>query len=220
MTRLPRTIRLDPSDALVFPRAAEPGEWAVPGGFCFWDDDLSAIEGKRRQAFRAGFLGLGTFGWSTLVQVSPATPAQREEAVAALAAHIREAFGAPNDAAARAAAEEEVAFAESLCDHPPGTLVALSRTIEDGELRERFRTLHERAQEHRAFETLPVFAAIAVDGEEEAPIRPDLARMARASDGRGPPGGDPGRTTPASTERSAPRTDDVHRLPHTRRHDA
>ena len=65
MTRLLRTIRLDASDALVFPRAADPGEWAVPGGFCFWDDDVAALEGKRRQAFRAGFLGLASFGWST-----------------------------------------------------------------------------------------------------------------------------------------------------------
>jgi len=181
MTRLLRTIRLDPSDGLVFPRAAEPGEWAVPGGFCFWDDDPASLEGKRRQAFRAGFLGLGSFGWSTLVQVVSATPAQRAEAVAALAIHLRAAYGAPDEAAARAAAEEEVAFAESLCEHPPGTLVALSRSVEDGDVRERFRTLHERAQEHRAFETLPVFAAVAVEGEPEEPAqRPDLAQMARS----------------------------------------
>jgi ADP-ribose pyrophosphatase YjhB (NUDIX family) len=180
MSRLLRTIRLDPSDAVVFPRAAEPGEWAVPGGFCFWDDDPATLAGKRRQAFRAGFLGLQTFGWSTLVQVVTATPAQRAEAVAALAAHIRDAHGAPDDTAARAAAEDEIGFAEALCDHPPGTLVALSRSIEGGEVRERFRTLHERAQEHRAFETLPVFAALPVDGEEEEPVQhPDLARMAR-----------------------------------------
>ena len=181
MTRLLRSIRLDPSDALVFPRAAEPGEWAVPGGFCFWDDDPAALEGKRRQAFRSGFLGLSSFGWTTLVQVASATPAQRAEAVAALAAHIRSAYGAPDDAAAEAAAEEEIAFAESLCEHPPGTLVALSRSLEGGEVRERFRTLHERAQEHRAFDALPVFAAVPVEGEEdeEPAIRPDLARMAR-----------------------------------------
>lgn len=181
MTRLLRTIRLDPSDALVFPRAAEPGEWAVPGGFCFWDEEVERLEGKRRHAFRAGFLGLSSFGWSTLVQVASATPAQREEAVAALAAHLRAAYGAPDEAAARAAAAEEVAFAESLCEHPPGTLVALSRSLEDGAVRERFRTLHERPREHRAFETLPVFAAVAVEGEEEPPLRPDLARMARSA---------------------------------------
>lgn len=182
MTRLLRTIRLDPSDALVFPRAAEPGEWAVPGGFCFWDDDPAALEGRRRQAFRAGFLGLSSFGWSTLVQVVTATPAQREEAVAALAGHLRAAYGAPDEDTARAAAEDEIAFAESLADHPPGTLVAMARSAEGGEIRETFRTLHERAQEHRAFETLPVFAAISVEGEEdEAPLRPDLARMARTA---------------------------------------
>lgn len=181
MTRLLRTIRLDPSDALVFPSAAAPGEWAVPGGFCFWDDDPAALEGKRRQAFRAGFLGLSSFGWSTLVQVVTATPAQREEAVAALAAHLRAAYGAPDAQAARAAAEDEIAFAESLADHPPGTLVAMTRSAEAGEIRESFRTLHERTQDHRAFETLPVFAAVAVEGEaeEEPVLRPDLARMAR-----------------------------------------
>lgn len=179
MRRLLRTIRLDASDALVFPRAAEPGEWAVPGGFCFWDDDVAALEGRRRQAFRAGFLGLQSFGWSTLVEIVEASAAQRELAVTALAAHIRSDHGAPDDTASRAAAEEEIAFAETLCDHPPGTLVAMTRSAEGGALRERFRTLHQRPQEHRAFETLPVFAAISVEGEDEAPIHPDLARMAR-----------------------------------------
>ncbi|MEY3552369.1 MAG: hypothetical protein RL735_717, partial [Pseudomonadota bacterium] len=29
--KLPRTLRLDPSDTFVFARAAEPGEWAVSG---------------------------------------------------------------------------------------------------------------------------------------------------------------------------------------------
>jgi hypothetical protein len=184
MTRLLRTIRLDPSDGVVFPLAAEPGEWAVPGGFCFWDDDVAALDGKRRQAFRAGFLGLTSFGWSTLVEVVEATAAQREAAVCALASHIRSDHGAPDDPAARAAAEEEIGFAESLCDHPPGSLVALTRSADGGDVRERFRTLHQRPLEHRAFETLPVFAAVSVEGEDEAPILPDLARMARGAEGR------------------------------------
>ena len=179
MTRLLRTLRLDPSDAVVFPRAAEPGEWAVPGGFCFWDDDLESLSGKRRQAFRAGFLGLGSFGWSTLVEVAEADAAQRESAVAALAAHLRAAYGAPDEAAARAAAEEEIAFAESLCEHPPGTIVALARSAEGGEVRERFRTLHERPRAAREYESMPVFAAISVEGEEEPVQHPDLAAMAR-----------------------------------------
>lgn len=176
MIRLPRTLRLDASDAVVFDRAAAPGEWAVPGGFHFWDDDLEALSGKRRQAFRGGFLGLASFGWSTLVEVAEATPEEREAALAALARHIRDAFGAPDETAARAAAEEEIAFAESLCEHPPGTVLAVARSVEDGAMRERFRTLHRRPADRNA---LPVFSIVATDGEEEAPEHPDLTRLAQ-----------------------------------------
>lgn len=168
MILLPRTIRLDPSDAVVFSRAAAPGEWAVPGGFAFWEEDPAAMAGKRRQEFRAGFLGLGSFGWSTLVEVAEADAAGREAALAVLAAHILAEYGAPDAAAARAAAEEEIGFAASLCDgHPPGTVLALSRSLEDGAVRERFRTLHWRPP-------APVFAI--ADAEEEAPVLPDLTR--------------------------------------------
>ena len=47
------------------------------------------------------------------------------------------------------AAEEEVAFAASLCDHAPQTLLAVQRSVEDGEIRERFRTLKPRAGRRR-----------------------------------------------------------------------
>jgi len=166
--KLPRTIRLDPSDQVVFELAAAPGEWAVPGGFAFWEEDPATMQGKRRQAFRSGFLGLGSFGWSTLVEVAEASEAEREAATASLAGHILAALGAPDAAAARAAAEEEVGFAASLCDHPPGTVLALARSLEDGALREQFRTLHRRA-------TLPVFAI--EEAEEEAPEHPDLRAL-------------------------------------------
>ncbi|WP_237215500.1 DUF6505 family protein [Falsiroseomonas oryziterrae] len=182
-TRLPRTVRLDRSDALIYDPPAEPGEWAVPGGFEFWEDDLGALSGKRRQAFRGGFLGLTSFGWSTLVEVAGATAAQREAAVASLAVHIRTRHGAPDDAAARAAAEEEIAFAESLCDHPPGTILAVSRAEEGGEVRERFRTLHLRDTPHTSFNALPVFGITVVEGEEEVVETPDLTRL-----GAGRPG--------------------------------
>jgi len=175
-TRLPRTLRLDASDALIFDPAAEPGEWAVPGGFEFWEEAPDSMSGKRRQAFRGGFLGLGSFGWSTLVEVAEAPPEQRAAALAALAARIRAHHGAPDDAAARAAAAEELAFAESLCDHPLGTVLAITRTEKDGEVREAFRTLHLRDTPHTQFNTLPVFGLVAV--EEEAPVeRPDLTRL-------------------------------------------
>jgi hypothetical protein len=174
--KLPRTLRLDPSDTLIFEAAAAPGEWAVPGGFAFWDEDPATMPGKRRQAFRGGFLGLGSFGWSTLAEVADATRGERAAAVAALAAHLMAAHGAPDEASARAAAEEEVTFAESLCDHPAGTILALTRDIEGGEQRERFRTLHLRDTPHASFNGLPVFGIAVVEGEEEAE-RPDLTRL-------------------------------------------
>ncbi|MFQ5763830.1 MAG: DUF6505 family protein, partial [Rhodospirillales bacterium] len=70
MMRFPRTIRLDESDRRVFERAAEPGEWAIPGTFVFADADPATLSGKARQAFAHGFLGLESFGWSTLVEVA------------------------------------------------------------------------------------------------------------------------------------------------------
>jgi uncharacterized protein DUF6505 len=183
--RLPRTLRLDPSDAVVFERAAEPGEWAVPGGFAFWDEDPAALSGRRRQEFRAGFLGLGSFGWSTLVEVAEATPAERTEAVEALTARILAAYGAPGPEAARAAAEEEIAFAASLCQHPPGTVLALTRSVEEGAVRERFRTLHRRDGPPADRSRLPVFGVVEVEGEQEPPERADLLSLdGRAEKGR------------------------------------
>jgi len=151
--KLPRTLRLDQSDTVVFERAAMPGEWAVPGGFAFWDDDPATLTGKRRQAFRAGFLGLGSFGWATLVEVAEAGAAEHAMALAALADHIAAQYGAPDPATAAAAAAEELRFAATLCDHPIGTVLALSRTIAAGAVRESFRTLHRRGP-------LPVFALV------------------------------------------------------------
>ncbi len=183
MILLPRTLRLDPSDTLVFTRAAAPGEWAVPGGFAFWEEDPAAMAGRRRQEFRAGFLGLASFGWSTLVEVAEAGEAGRDAALAALAAHLQAEHGAPDAAVARGAAAEEIAFAQSLCDgHAPGTVLALARDLDErGALRERFRTLHRRADApHADPRSLPVFGLVAVDEEEEAPEeRPDLAALAR-----------------------------------------
>ncbi|QCI67907.1 DUF6505 family protein [Phreatobacter stygius] len=142
--KLLRTIRLDPSDTFVFPRAAEPGEWAVTGTFLFWGRDVAGFEGKERAAFRSGFLGVDSFGFSTLVVVQEARDDERSGAVEALASHIHRELGAPDLASARAAAEEEIAFSASLADHEPNTLVALHRLFEAGEIREAFRTLKAR----------------------------------------------------------------------------
>jgi ADP-ribose pyrophosphatase YjhB (NUDIX family) len=161
--RLLRTIRLDPSDTFVFERAAEPGEWAVPGAFVFWDRDPAMLEGKARAAFRAGFLGVTSLGHSTLVQIVEANESDHVQVVEALAEQLVAHFGAPDREAARAAAREEVAFAASLCIHPPDTLIAMHRSHEDGETREAFRTLRSRGGP----KPLRAFSFLEVEGEEE-----------------------------------------------------
>jgi hypothetical protein len=173
--KLPRTIRLDPSDTFVYPRAAEPGEWAVTGTFLFFGADPARLAGKERQAFRAGFLGVDSFGWSTLVVVTEATADERAAAVDRLAEQLVAHCGAPNLGMARAAAEEEITFAQSLCDHDANTLLGLQRTCEGEGVRETFRTLHRRASRLE-----PISAFRFVEVEEESRVEEvDLAALAR-----------------------------------------
>ena len=145
MTTVPkllRTIRLDASDGFVYERAAAAGEWAVPGTFEFWSADAASLKGRERQAFRAGFLGLTSFGWSTLVVAVTAMPEERAAAVECLALYLMRAHAAPDLARARAAAEEEIAVSAALAEHPEGTLIAMHRTLDgQGQIRELFRTL-------------------------------------------------------------------------------
>ena len=163
--KLLRTIRLDASDTFVFDTPAEPGEWAVSGAFAFWNRDPATLEGKARSAFRSGFLGLGSFGRSTLVQIVEACEDDRAAAVESLARHLVDRHGAPSLEAARGAASEEVAFAESLCTQPQDTLVAVHRVFDDGAVRESFRSLRPRegAKPARAFSFMEV------EGEDEQP---------------------------------------------------
>ena len=162
--KLPRTIRLDASDTFVYPSAAEPGELAVPGTFMFTGRDESTLTGKERQAFRGGFLGVDSFGWSTLVIVSEVSSEQREAAVGCLAAGLIQYCSAPDEKTALPAAEEEIAFAESLCDHPCGTLLGLLRRIEGNDVRESFRTLHRRADQ---LSPAVAFELVIIDDEQK-----------------------------------------------------
>ena len=173
--KLLRTIRLDPSDTFIFERAAEPGEWAVSGTFVFADDDPAALTGKARAAFRGGFLGVGSLGWSTLVQIVEANADDRTALVETLAERLMEHFGAPDLAAARAAAEGEIEFAASLCNQPKDTLIAVHRAHEGGEIREAFRTLQPKGGP----KSLRVFSFLEVEGEEEPAEKVDLAALAK-----------------------------------------
>jgi hypothetical protein len=179
--RLPRAIRLDPSDTFVFDRPAEPGEWVVSGAFMFNGRDPGDFTAKEKVAFRSGWLGVGSFGWSTLAIVTDIDAQEREKALEALARRIHEVFGAPSLEAARGAAEEELAFAASLCEHPPQTLLAVQRTFEDGEIRERFRTISPREDFSKGG-----FQVFTIDVSEDPDEPAEEVDLAGLSKGRAP----------------------------------
>lgn len=176
--KLLRIIRLDPSDTFIFERPAEPGEWAVSGAFAFWDRNPMTLEGKARTAFRSGFLGVESFGRSTLAQIVEASAEDRAQLVDLLARRLIEHCGAPDMAAARAAAAEEVTFAESLASEPQDTLIAVHRSYEDGAVRESFRTLRPRegARPARAFSFMEVVGDD--ESKDAAADRVDLISIA------------------------------------------
>jgi len=173
--KLLRTIALDASDTFVFDVPAEPGDWAVSGAFRFCDRDPEKLSAKDRSAFRSGFLGVRSWGGSTLAQIVHATEDDRRMLVELLARQLVERFGAPDLATARLAAEEEVAFAQSLCTHPISTLIAVHRSAGDGEVRESFRRLQlKKGQGHGK-----AFSFMEVEDDTEPDSALNLANMSR-----------------------------------------
>ena len=176
--KLLRTIRLDTSDSFIFEKPAEPGEWAVSGAFAFAHCDPANLRGKAQAAFRAGFLGLDSLGRSTLAQIVETNEKDRRAAIDMLAAQLVKYFGAPDLATASLAAEEEIGFVASLCDHSPGVLVAVTRSHENGTIREQFRTLRprDRAGHTNAFEFFEV-----VGDDEVSAEHLDLAGLVKGA---------------------------------------
>jgi hypothetical protein len=136
-----RAVRLDASDQNVYDRLAVPGEWAVPGSFALWDVDFDNLNGKGRQAFGHGFLGTASFGWTTLVTTAEIDSDQLEQVTDRLADHLIRHYGAPNYAAAREIAEQEVEFTTGLCEHPVDTLIAVDRELGPDGIVESFRVV-------------------------------------------------------------------------------
>jgi hypothetical protein len=142
-----RTIRLDATDERVYERAARPGEWAVPGGFAlsYSDIDPAALAGKHKQSLLHGFLGVESFGWSTLVSVAEITEEDYEEVVQRIARHFVERYGAPDLVAALPHARAEAEFAASLCTHPVNTVLTVEREVGPQGIEERFKVMIPRA---------------------------------------------------------------------------
>lgn len=155
--KFPRSIRLDSSDLNVFHRAAEPGEWAVPGSFAFIERDPAGFSNKDKIAFQGGWLGTQSFGWSSLVEVAEIDAPSLLDVVGRLARHFVEEYGAPSIAEAMPAARAEADYAASLCTRKAYTLLSLERDFSDEGIVERFRVIKpDRAREHaRIWEILP-----------------------------------------------------------------
>ncbi len=139
---LARTIHFDESDANIFARPAESGEWAIPGGFEFSNWTEGDLTGKARQAFANGWLALESFGRATLVAVTRIEPAERAALETRLADHFVTLYGAPDRAAALPHARAELEYMEELCaDHAPNTLLVVSRELTGAGVKESFRAI-------------------------------------------------------------------------------
>lgn len=156
-TRLPRAVRLDQSDLHVFEHPCEVGEWAIPGSFAFAGFDPAQLQGKAQIAFKSAWLGLTSFGHTTLVEVAEISEAEFFAAVERLARHIEEVYDAPSFGHALAAARQELEDAAGLCEHKLGTLLAIEREPGDEGFVERFRVIEPaRAGDHaKIWEILP-----------------------------------------------------------------
>lgn len=153
--RLPRAIRLDQSDLQVFALACQPGEWAIPGSFAFAETKPETLERKQRLALATAWLGLGSFGFTTLVEVAEIEEAAFFQAVEQLARHLVAHYGAPDLVSALPAARAELDDAASLCDHKLGTLLAIEREVTAEGLRERVRVIEPaRAKDHARIWTI------------------------------------------------------------------
>ena len=135
--KLARAIHFDESDQRVFHSPARTGEWCISGGFEFSNWGEADLVGKARQAFANGWLGLETFGRVTFVAVTQIEPDEAEAVTEALARHFVEIYGAPDIAAARPVARDEVAQMTDLCeDHAANTLLTVTRELSQAGVRE------------------------------------------------------------------------------------
>jgi len=115
--KLLKAVRLDVSDSKIFAAegAPEDGEWVVSGGYAMCD---LASRGHQQPGCRCdvSFIGLGNRKRCTLAEVVETDETTYRQHVETLTRHFLEDLGAPSPEAARAAAEEEVAYTAELCE--------------------------------------------------------------------------------------------------------
>jgi len=109
-----------------------------------------------------------------LVIVSEVSSEERDASARCLAAGLVKFCGAPDEDVALRAAEEEIAFAQTLCDHPIGTLLGLLRRVEGNNVRESFRTLHRRADQ---LSPAVAFELVSVEDDRNSIEEVDLGEL-------------------------------------------
>lgn len=140
--QLARAIHFDESDTRVYANAARTGEWCISGGFEFSDWSEADLSGKARQAFANGWFGLETSGRVTFVAVTQVEAAEIETLTDLLAQHFVTYYGAPDAAAARPVAAEEIRQMMELCDdHNANTLLTVARELTPSGVREAYRVI-------------------------------------------------------------------------------
>ena len=139
--KLAKTLQLDVSDTQIFDRVAKVGEWAITGTFAYIESDPSSWSNKNQLAFRAAWLGIGSFGYSTFVQATEISTQEFKQTLQILAAYLAEEYNAPTQEAATMAAQQELDDMAKLCNHPPGTLLAIERTITEQNISEKTRII-------------------------------------------------------------------------------
>lgn len=139
--RFPRCIA-SPAPRAPWPGPmAPPGTWAITGAFRYAHRDPATLIGREAPVFRASWYGLGAFAPVPLVEVAEIAPATIEALARDLAAHLLGDWNAPNATSAIETAQEEIAFALALAEHPPGTVLELARQFEEQGMIERARIL-------------------------------------------------------------------------------
>jgi hypothetical protein len=138
--RFLRAVRLPAADGQLV-RAhglLEEGAWVVTGGFAMCD---LAAGAHRHPACRCdvSFLGLVSPGRCSVAEVVEIDDAVYRNHVATLASHLLAEWGAPSLAAARAAAEEEIAYTAELCESfSPEVWITVQRRYEGGQIKEHY----------------------------------------------------------------------------------
>ena len=135
-----KTIRFDHTDEHVFANAAEPGEWAIPGGFRFAGILEDQMTSKDRITFRTSFLSVESFGLSTFTSVSNLSETERAQLVETLSDQFVTQLAAPSVDEARQVAEIEIADVCELCSEIPiNSIFSVLRHLDDdGEIIESF----------------------------------------------------------------------------------